>query len=63
MFQAERSLTLVPTPALEFSSPLADSVLTLSRNTVRETSNIVVCSASRGSEFLPDSGRRRYRDR
>ena len=49
MFQAERSLTRVPTPALALSSPLADSVLTLSRSTVRETLNIAVSSASRGS--------------
>ena len=45
MFQAERSLTRVPTPALALSNPLADKVLTLSRNTVRETSNMAVSSA------------------
>ena len=37
MFQATRSRTTVPTRALVVSRPLATSVLTLSRNTGRDT--------------------------
>ncbi len=48
MFQAPRSRTTVPTRALVVSSPFATRVLTLSRNTGRETPNIAVSSASPG---------------
>ena len=48
MFQAPRSRTTVPTRALVVSSPLATSVLTLSRSTGRDTPNIAISSASPG---------------
>ncbi len=49
MFQAARSRTTVPTRALVVRSPLATSVLTLSRRTGRDTRKAASNSPSPGS--------------